>query len=495
MAEIWELSRYVEEHPDDHEKRWQLAKKLYATWEYRLALEHLQVLRNEWQPRINVVRYLSAAYYRLGRYDEAIAELKEAVGIWPQEMGLREQLARVLEIAGKQGEAAIAWEAIHAMSPQHPFAESAVKRLRSDQKQTPEMELRLTDSDSGIDLSPGRICPHCGAQNSDEFERCWQCHAHLGADAAAPRHTPREAEQRLPMITPENMGAAAGFVVLGLFGLAVYLSAMLLWGSDASQPHAVVKTFWDIYVWELAQTRVLLGVAMLFGWPLALHIALLAVKQEQPVSGGLVFLTGVLLALLAYVASWLPPNLYLLTAMLPVAVSFTIIVAAFGLGFVRALNVWALHLVLAGLLGIVTLVALESYHFERVFNPISEIPAVLRFVQSQRVAENPGVYEIPGEAAPIRQEVVWQSTGSVWLDLRGGNVEFFVYADSEDAALRFEINQGETKPLVFEYVEGRQWQHVYTVTPGERYFVKVSGPEGTSARAACAGLLIPQFIQ
>lgn len=84
MAEVWDIAKYVEEHPDDYEQRWRLAKKLYAAWEYRLALEHLQVLRNEWQKRLNVVRYLAATYYRLGRYDEAVAELREAIETWPQ---------------------------------------------------------------------------------------------------------------------------------------------------------------------------------------------------------------------------------------------------------------------------------------------------------------------------------------------------------------------------------------------------------------------------
>jgi tetratricopeptide (TPR) repeat protein len=109
MVDIWDLSRFVEDHPGDYEQRWRLAKKLYLACEYRLALEHLQILRNEWARKLNVVRYLAATLYRLGRYDEAIRELEDAIYTWPEEIGLREQLARVLEVANRNPEAADAW--------------------------------------------------------------------------------------------------------------------------------------------------------------------------------------------------------------------------------------------------------------------------------------------------------------------------------------------------------------------------------------------------
>jgi tetratricopeptide (TPR) repeat protein len=136
MAEIWDIARYVEANPDDHEQRWRLAKKLYTAWEYRLALEHLKILKNEGQERINILRYLAATYYRLGRYDEATAELREAIGIWPDEIGLTEQLARVLEIAGDHPGAADMWERTLDLDPHHPMAAHAAARLRSSTPDT-----------------------------------------------------------------------------------------------------------------------------------------------------------------------------------------------------------------------------------------------------------------------------------------------------------------------------------------------------------------------
>lgn len=141
MAEIWDIARYVESNPDDHEQRWRLAKKLYTAWEYRLALEHLQVLKNEGQERINIARYLAATYYRLGRYEESVAELSEAISIWSDEIGLYEQLARVLEIAGEHIPAAEMWEKTLELDPHHPMAGHAAARLRSS---LPDTEKKKT---------------------------------------------------------------------------------------------------------------------------------------------------------------------------------------------------------------------------------------------------------------------------------------------------------------------------------------------------------------
>lgn len=136
MAEIWDIARYVEANPDDHEQRWRLAKKLYTAWEYRLALEHLQILKNEGQERVNILRYLAATYYRLGRYEEAQAELRHAIGVWPDEIGLYEQLARVLEIAGDHLGAADEWERVLELDPHHPMAGHAAARLRASASET-----------------------------------------------------------------------------------------------------------------------------------------------------------------------------------------------------------------------------------------------------------------------------------------------------------------------------------------------------------------------
>ena len=192
-ADLEELSQYVAVHPDDYERRWALAKKLYMAWEYNDAQKHLLILKKSWTRKLNVLRYLAATYYRLGLYDEAIAELNAITQLWPNEVAVWEQLARVYEIAGRTTHAAQTWEQIVRISPSHPTAARSVQRLRSPSGDSQREDLRLGDSDSGIDLSPYRICNNCGAQNSDEFERCWQCHTTLRSE-----ETPIDSVHALP---------------------------------------------------------------------------------------------------------------------------------------------------------------------------------------------------------------------------------------------------------------------------------------------------------
>ena len=84
MADIASLTEHVEAHPGDYEQRWRLAKKLYEAHEYAVALEHLEILRDEWVAKINLVRYLAAVYYRLDRHADSIAALATAVRAWPR---------------------------------------------------------------------------------------------------------------------------------------------------------------------------------------------------------------------------------------------------------------------------------------------------------------------------------------------------------------------------------------------------------------------------
>jgi len=47
MVDIWELTKFVEDHPDNLDQRWRLVKAYYKDKDYRLALEHLLILRKE----------------------------------------------------------------------------------------------------------------------------------------------------------------------------------------------------------------------------------------------------------------------------------------------------------------------------------------------------------------------------------------------------------------------------------------------------------------
>ena len=137
MTDVWDLAAYVEAHPTNHEQRWRLAKKLYTSWEYRLALEHLLILKNELEPRENVMRYLAATYYRLGRHDESIKALQEALTVWPKDVSMREQLARTQAEAGHNDDALKTWRELAKLDPDHSFAKQAIARVERRLKLVP----------------------------------------------------------------------------------------------------------------------------------------------------------------------------------------------------------------------------------------------------------------------------------------------------------------------------------------------------------------------
>ena len=493
MAELWDIARFVEENPDDHDQRWRLAKKLYNALEYRLAADHLEILKNEWEPRVNVVRYLAATYYRLGRHSEAIKVLEDGLEIWPQESGLYEQLARVLEVAGEREHAADVWEKLAELDPKHRLAARAAKRLRRQViQESAEQDLHLAESDSGIDLSPGRICPNCGSQNSDEFERCWHCNTALSGIELTP--APGAPRPGRPVFTPEMIGVMGGVVVVALLSLCLYLSLRLLLRAGPELVHpGVICTLAELYRTELATTRILMGIVLLVGWPMALWGALLLVPPTRPLPVLLVNLSGLLLAALAYLGTWLPGGALALAPILPALVSLAIVAVAFGMGFGRALKVWVVQLAFVFAFTVVSVVIIESFQSGRFFNPVTSAGAVLHLSGTAEEGGNRGSYEVPLHELPVVQGVRWPSTGSPWLDERAGPAGFVVTTPPETAGLKFEIKDS-TGTRAYDEIAGGRWTRTFPVKPGETYEIIVRGPAGAEATVEIRSLIPPRFL-
>lgn len=486
MTEIWDIARHVEEHPDDHEQRWRLAKKLYMAWEYRLALEHLQVLRNEWEHKVNVVRYLAATYYRLGRYPEAIQELEDAIEHWPDELGLREQLARVYEMAERRERAAEVWEGIGELDPQHPIAKSAVKRLRKrieegDQPEHGE-DLRLGDSDSGIDLSEGFVCPSCGAQNSAEYDRCWQCHAALHDSHPPKRASSRDSNpHKGASPSPETLGLIAGITVVVLMAFALYLSVVLLNTAQDTIP-TTLREFFDT---RLAMTRVIWGVMLLVLWPAILWLTLTLLEARPTVPANLITLSGLALAALLYITTWLPAQVFLLIPFVPAVISLVLVVGAWGLPLRKATGVWALQLVLVALAAGLAFILADRFQGDRTLNPFRDLPALVQFA---RLSTTPTISELPSGVTPLQHDVTWPSTGSPWLDARAAETRFHVMRDEAGGPLKLEIQEnGEVR--LYEDIVGKQWQRDFKIRTDRPYRILVVGSDGVRAQVQILGLL------
>lgn len=463
MADVWEIARYVEAHPDDADQRWRLAKKLYTAWEYRLALEHLQILKNEWPDRLNVRRYLAATYYRLGRYDDAIQELREAVEKWPDEIGVREQLARSLLAARNREGALEVWETVLKLHPEHRFAAKAVKSIRKEIQKEGAAARGDVVGPAAFTQADERPCPYCGAMNGVEFERCWQCHGVLKAPAAvkhAPR--PRRAER------PDPWPILAGLTLLALVPFGLYRTLRAFYPAtfgDEELPQ--LTTIADIVSGELMTVRLIALLVLLVAWPIALRLAaaLIAFEDLDTVR---VTVAGVVFAVLAYALTWLPPaSLWLGPIVLAVA-TLPVCLWAFEAGYGRGALIWLIQGSIAGLAGLTVLAGVHGFAI------LPELPVIAR-----HLAEGRAISESRYKGtSPIRATIQWEGTGSSWLDARTSHVEFRIETGPVARRLFFELSDPK-RTYVYKEILGQRLAAGYgPVEPGHPYSLLVEGENG-----------------
>jgi tetratricopeptide (TPR) repeat protein len=424
MADTGDLVLHLEANPDDHEQRWSLAKKLYMSWEYRQALEHLVILRGEWSQRVNVVRYLAATYYRLGRYDDAANQLLEGLEIWPDEIGLREQLAKVLEASDERVKAAEVWEEIAELSPDHPLAARAAKRLRKKTNPRASGDLKLFDSDSGIDLSSTQICPHCQAKNRAEFDRCWQCHATLGASAES------VAAEQKTMLDPANVWIwtlVSGLVLVALIVVSVFVTLDQVNIRNAERAEGIApQSVYAVLVEEATGARIITGLVLLLAWPAGLW-ASISIARASQVPASVVNMSGLILAAGTYALMWLPVSNLMWTATVPAAVSLALVLGLYRVGYVRGLAVWALQGVIAA--GVV----MACFFLTIGSSAVLGLPAIMAYAKGFDSDLEPGDHSLPSSQGSATYSLQWKSSGSAWLDERASAVTIVVTSGSDSA--------------------------------------------------------------
>ena len=487
MSDLRELITYIEIHPCDYPKRWKLAKKLYAGCEYRQALEHLQVLKREWTPRINVVRYLSATYYRLSRYDEALAELEEAITQWPDEIPLREQLARVLEVAGRKNEALGVWSAILTLDPNHSSALRMVAAAKesANRKGTAMDGQFVTAPLMPPSMSPDRLCPACGTPNSPDFERCWRCHAVLGLAEYPPMPLSRSDDSGGNR--PELGDWPGWAVTLGwVFSLSMLLVSL---GSLISFMEAArvaqtqgFRTTVELVSVSLINTRLAIAALLLLAWPTVFYLALAHVSRRPPP-----MLTTVTLGLLAAAATqavlWAPiPVLWGVVVSLVCAVGLSFGVCR--LGFGDSFVVLFAQLVCVVAVVVVALFLTTGPRF------VMEIPRIA--VHSKEYG-GVGEKRLTGVVSPAQKHFEWRSTGSQWLDERAKRavLEFRtqpvsppVRVELRDAREIIEFKQLDTSPVAI----------AVNAAPGIPHLMVFQGDSTSGIEVTVRSLLEPVIL-
>lgn len=478
MTDVWDIAQYVEAHPDDHVQRWRLAKKLYMSWEYRLALEHLQVLKNEWERTINVSRYLAATYYRLSRYDDAIRELKSAISNWPEELGLYEQLARVLDAAGKKPEAIEVWERIARQDPDHPFANRAVEHLRGADRKELESSEPQTPAAAAAAALMEASCPHCGAMNSAEFTRCWQCHGLiLEAGQVEEKQEEESSVQALIRESESRWGLAVGLTIAGLLALGVYLTFQAFAGQPSHGLGEVPETLSGFFSSTLLWTRLILGITALIVWPILWRVSAMFVGLDE-VQNDVLYRCGAVLACVTYIVSWVPGSLIYLIALVPAVLSGALAFGALKAPFMRALALWVVQ---GAAMAIVIVAFLVGRHGIGI---VTDVPAMFRFA-SREVAAS-----IEREAwTPLELGLQWESSGSKWLDENATAVRISVKTARHDEAMFIELlEDGETR--VFRDFTTQNYVFAYSpILPGLPYQLMVVGEEGIDTTVSVSGVL------
>lgn len=488
MTDIWELARHVDRHPDDYKARWDLAKGLFKAEEYRLALEHLLVLKNEWIPKVNLLRYLAATYYRLGRYNDAIVELEEAVEAWPEEVGVLEQLARTLEVAGKRQEAIAAWEQIRKRMSDHPSIAEALARLNME-SDAPVPEPAPSNVDSDLMAPPGSVCPNCGAQNSPAFERCWKCRTSLTPSSSSSTFTsPPAGPQRMRTTERSSTGPVWGIAgavgAAALLAAGVYLSVKhLTFAHEQAAQLVTLRTVSGLLSVELMPARVAVGTAILVIWPIALWISLVFVGARE-VRAFKVVVSGLFLASLEYVLFWLPGSLLAAMLVVPAVASLALVALGFGLRFGRAVMVWLVQGLFILFVGVMVLLVVEGT------GPLREYVAILDYADEHDGAQNPGVFSVPAVRVPATLTIEWRSTGSAWLDERALRVDLLFEGNVQTAPVTVEL-RSDSRTVVYEHHESNPFKLTEEITPGTVYELALTGREGLQIAITVFGVLSP----
>lgn len=461
MSDLKELADYVVEHPEAYEFRWRLAKKLYMAWEYHEALRHLLILKKNWTRKLNVLRYLAATFYRLGRYDEAIAELQGIVAQWPNEVPVWEQLAKVFEVKGEQEQASRAWEEVLRLDPDHSIAGRAVRRLRAGPGATPRDELHLADSDSGINLSTGRTCANCGAQNSEEFDRCWQCHASLTlrpapASARDPKESPSIAVVLRPLI--------GGLVSVAAFSGAMYIALSQV--PPGPQDVFVPESVYDALGNTLFVPRAAVGAALLLACPLILlgTFRLFRISGLSPIDA---FGAGVLIASFTFLLLWgpVPAQRYALGGP-ALATAFVAALFIPNHRFRSLFGAWIVHTMLATMLGASVWISLTG------LAPTREWPAIERYAQTPNATAVETA--LPRATAPFQYSLVWATSGSAWLDQQCDKTLIDIAPVSNGMPMSVELlADGQVERVV----NNPPYRFTHSIAPGKRYTIHVAAPE------------------
>lgn len=471
MADTWELTKYVESHPNNHGQRWRLIKKLYKDADYRMALENLHILINDWDPKPNVFRYQAATYTRLSRPEEAIRILKKGANLFPTDMGLREQLAIAYMGAGHDELAIDEWRSIVEDSPDHRFATKAIKKISKRLSDDHEEKI------SAQPVSDGIVCRTCGAWNAPEALCCEVCESSIDMLDDIVEETETTIIESVDKVRGLMWGSILvsstfiGYSVFSAMGRATY-------GIDS--PYATAVSVSEFMRVEYQHLMLLLTAVLIVAWPLLLvgayrAIGMLSMSTDKILRQGLAFSTfGVAFAWIAGVGiiEWVPVVL---------AVSLGGIIAGLKDNIKMAVGVWAIQ---AGFLGILIVTLVGAIMGSGFLSQSISIDQIARKDTDRNALHLVGALNEP-------RAIQWYSSGSTWLDEHAPRVGVRLSVDAAmlEQEMTLVVKQGDALPLYERVYDTEQFFYLENIEPGSEYTIELLESGSDPVRIDIVGLL------
>ena len=472
MVDIWELTKFVEDHPDNLDQRWRLVKAYYKDKDYRLALEHLLILQNELAEKKNLYRYLAATYYRLTRFEEAEKVVLAALAKWPGELKFQEQHAQILQESGDEEKAADIWESIALEVPKHRFARRAVKQLRKKVAK----DYGEKDGGTGAVSPVGVQCPHCGAENEPEFMQCWKCHGGLSlTDSFAPPMK-AVAEVKTPFYVPIVKGA-----IFALLVLSAYLTFKeWSWTTTPANTDLTLTTAYEYYIHRMFSTRMAAGCLLLVLWPFVLRVSVYVTGVDD-IDYDWLTICGLFFAALTYASTWLPSAFQWGSLLSFALIPFAVILATYRMPIAQRLVAGVIQFMIVTLLVVTLAGALNGFAI------VKDIPKLAALVMTSDEYD-PSPLTLEG-VTPMVHHGEWDSTGSTWLDSKANVLSFTVTLGPVTNRMFLEVTQGESI-LSYEEIDGSPFQlNVGPIKPGTPYSVRVFGEDGIAVELSTSGML------
>jgi hypothetical protein len=331
------------------------------------------------------------------------------------------------------------------------------------------------------------VCPSCGARNSSNSSRCWQCQAVLIADTPAVHVTPpRQKTSRLrPAFNAQALERRLTYVSLSVVVLAIVLSVQLLHGAQAAE-NTPATTLAHVYDHYLPATRVMAGAILVFLWPTILHGSARMLHLRFPCPGRFLTLLGVLLGGSAYCLTFLPWPGPALALLVPPVIALGLFLRILRLSPRRGIPFFLLQGALSFCVAATVIWALESTAAGRILNPVREIPVIYR------TASEPPHEPFQANDGGILRQFSCPTSGSAWLDYRANRAQARVLLQDSAGNWTLSVHAGTTRAALVSTgsVDESARTELFTPLPDTVYLLRIE-PTILRAESAVIESLLP----